>query len=200
MNRKTALFALTFAAAYSGACLSASASKQTVEFCSSRNYRIASAKTPAEKPKVLDVSGTWYFTSSWRDWHSGTISLIQTGNEFTGTWHTITGKQEADLPISGNVEGDTVHLNKYNIWGKRENQNNFTLSVANGGNQLYGYGEGFFIKHADLNMARTEAGSKSESKQKDRECTTSSEPGAKVPDLSGTWSFSLRSKTGILGS
>jgi hypothetical protein len=108
----------------------------------------------AAKANSVDLSGTWYFSSSWRDWHSGRITLQQTGTRLTGMWHTDVGKKEDDLPLFGEIAGKTVYLTRYGIWGKSENQNRFTLSLLNGGNQLFGYGEGFFINHADLNMAR----------------------------------------------
>jgi hypothetical protein len=104
--------------------------------------------------KTPDVSGTWVFSSTWRDWHKGTITLKQDGTKLTGMWHTVEGKKEDDLPLFGEVVGDTVYITRYGIWGKTENQNKFTLNMYRDGKQLFGYGEGFFIHHADLNMAR----------------------------------------------
>ena len=113
-------------------------------------------RSKATRPIKVDLTGTWYFFSTWRDWHNGYITLKQTGTKFTGLWHTIKGKKEEDLPLFGEIVGTTVYLTRYNIWGKYENQNRFTLSLLNGGNQLFGYGEGFFLNHADLNMARVD--------------------------------------------
>jgi hypothetical protein len=121
----------------------------------SKVSEVAAPSKPANA-NVPDVSGAWYFTSTWRDWHKGRIVLKQTGTKLTGMWHTIDGKKEEDLPLFGEVVGNTVYITRYNIWGKYENQNRFTLSLLNGGNQLFGYGEGFFINHADLNMARAD--------------------------------------------
>ncbi len=140
--------------------------------------------------KSADLSGTWYFSSTWRDWHSGRITLKQTDTKLTGMWHTETGKQEEDLPLFGEVVGNTVYLTKYNIWGKYENQNKFTLSLVRGGNQLFGYGEGFFLNHADLNMAREAGHSASGGRSTNQ--TASQPQGSKLdkPDVTGTWYFS----------
>ena len=141
------------------------------------------------KANRVDLSGTWYFSSTWRDWHSGRITLKQTGTKLTGMWHTDVGKKEEDLPLFGEIAGKTVYLTKYMIWGKYENQNRFTLSLANGGNQLFGYGEGFFLNHADLNMARA-AGSSAKGGSKVSEVAAQSQPTkVNTPDVSGSWYF-----------
>jgi len=43
-------------------------------------------------------------------------------------------------------------MRRYKIWGT--NEQTFNLSILKGGEQLYGYGEGFFLHHSDLNMRR----------------------------------------------
>src|SRR5262249_47327955 len=118
---------------------------------------VVRSKGTSSKGHAVDLSGTWYFSSTWRDWHNGRITLKQTGNKLTGMWHTDVGKQEDDLPLVGQIDGTTVVLTRYGIWGDSQKQNTFTLTLANGNNQLFGYGEGFFIHHADLNMARAAA-------------------------------------------
>ncbi len=132
-------------------------------------------KSAVVNPSKVDLSGAWYFSSTWRDWQSGRITLKQSGTQLTGMWHIIKGTKQEDLPLFGNIVDNTVYLTMYNIWGKRENQNKFTLSLLNGGNQLFGYGEGFFINHADLNMARADQTKKAGSKIND-----AAKPGAKA--------------------
>jgi hypothetical protein len=99
-----------------------------------------------------DLTGTWYFEISNNE-HRGYVKLKQSGTLITGTWHT-TSKQEDDTPVIGTVNGNRVALRRSKVWGSHDQT--FDLEILHGGIQLYGYGEGFFLNHSDLNMRRVE--------------------------------------------
>ena len=110
----------------------------------------AAPKQKNAKSTATDLTGTWYFEHC-NNQHRGYIKLKQSGNLITGIWHT-TSKKDDDNPVVGRVYGNTVALRRYKIWGN--NEQTFNLSILEGGKQLYGYGEGFFLNHSDLNMRR----------------------------------------------
>jgi len=109
-------------------------------------------KQKNSKTTATDLTGTWYFEISHNE-HRGYIKLKQSGTLITGIWHT-TSKQEDDTPIVGQVYGNKVALRRSKVWGSHDQT--FDLEILQGGVQLYGYGEGFFLHHSDLNMRRVE--------------------------------------------
>jgi hypothetical protein len=108
------------------------------------------APAPANGPG--DLSGTWSFTHL-DDRFQGWITLSQSGSALKGTWHTSSGKSEPDTSVTGSVDGATVTLCR----SLGDNQQNYTLTRSADGNQLDGFGEGFFLHHTNLNMTRSEA-------------------------------------------
>ncbi|HLK68065.1 MAG TPA: hypothetical protein VKU19_31750 [Bryobacteraceae bacterium] len=96
------------------------------------------------------ISGTWIFTHL--DRFEGTIVLRQTGTEFSGTWHTSKGKVEPDDSVAGNIDGNIVNLTRFIEGG--DNRQTYVLTLSPDGNRLDGFGNGFFINHANLNMER----------------------------------------------
>jgi len=102
------------------------------------------------KTNSPDVSGEWYFEIA-NNQHHGFIVLRQSGTQVTGTWHT-TSKEEDDTPVVGHLDGNTIFLQRSKVWGSHDQT--FELSLLRDGNQLFGYGEGFFLHHTDLNMRR----------------------------------------------
>jgi len=105
--------------------------------------------TPAPAGEAKDLTGTWSFTH-FDDRFQGEIALRQTGSALEGTWHTSSGKSEADSVVTGSVNGGAVTLKR--VMGP--NQQTYTLSLSADGNRLDGFGEGFFLHHTNLNMTR----------------------------------------------
>jgi len=103
---------------------------------------------PGQNPK--DLSGTWSFTH-FDDRFQGWITLRQTGSTLQGTWHTSSGKSEPDTLVTGSVDGAAVTLRRT----LGENQQNYALILSSDGNQLDGFGEGYFLHHTNLNMTRS---------------------------------------------
>jgi hypothetical protein len=109
-------------------------------------------RTPALAQGPHDLSGTWSFTH-FDDRFQGSITLRQSGSTLQGTWHTSSGKSEPDTLVTGSVEGAAVTL-----WRSLgPNQQSYTLTLSADGNQLDGFGEGYFLHHTDLNMTRNGA-------------------------------------------
>ena len=113
------------------------------------------AKPPTSKKKGLktnapDLTGNWYFEID-HNQHRGYIRLQQSGTLITGVWHT-TSKQEEDTPVVGQIYGNRVVMRRSKVWGSHDQD--FDLEILSNGIQLYGYGEGFFLHHTDLNMRR----------------------------------------------
>jgi len=98
---------------------------------------------------AADLSGTWFFTHA-EDRFRGTIILRQSGSAVTGTWHTALGKTEPDSPVAGQVSGNAVKFTR--TMGNLEQ--NYTLVLSKDGQRLDGFGEGWGIIHANLNMQR----------------------------------------------
>jgi hypothetical protein len=97
---------------------------------------------------VSDLSGMWAFTHAEAHFQ-GTIVLRQTGSAITGTWHTSAGKSESDSSLAGRINGNTVTFTR-----SVGNNQNFVLTLSADGNRLDGYGDGWFLNHTNLNMAR----------------------------------------------
>jgi hypothetical protein len=83
------------------------------------------------------------------DRFQGTIELRQSGSKVTGTWHTSKGKFEPDSSVAGHVDGNTVTLTRF----IGDNQH-YVLTLSSDGHRLDGFGDGWFISHANLNMQR----------------------------------------------
>ena len=96
------------------------------------------------------LSGTWRFTH-FDDRFQGWITLRQSGSTLEGTWHTSVGKSEPDTPVTGSVEGTAVTLKR----SLGSNEQTYSLTLSADGNQLDGFGEGFFLHHTNLNMTRS---------------------------------------------
>jgi len=107
-------------------------------------------KAGATLAPISDISGVWDFQHA-GDRFRGTITLRQTGAEIVGTWHTTTGKTEADTDISGRAEGDTVYLRRF--LGDEEQQ--FVLTISPGVHRIDGFGCGWSLDHTDLNLRRS---------------------------------------------
>src|SRR5215469_16039409 len=105
---------------------------------------------PASGQDPKDLSGTWSFTHL-DDRFQGWITLRQTGSTLEGTWHTSSGKSEPDTLVTGNVDGAAVTLRRT----LGENQQTYALILSSHGNQLDGFGEGYFLHHTNLNMTRS---------------------------------------------
>jgi hypothetical protein len=108
------------------------------------------APAPAKGPR--DLSGTWSFTH-FDDRFQGWITLRHSGSTLQGTWHTSSGKSEADTSVTGSVDGAAVTLCR----SLGDNQQNYALTLSADGNQLDGFGEGYFLHHTNLNMTRNGA-------------------------------------------
>jgi hypothetical protein len=107
---------------------------------------------PAVAQGAQDLSGTWNFTH-FDDRFQGSITLRQSGSTLEGTWHTSSGKSEPDTPVTGSVDGTAVTLQR----SLGSNQQSYSLTLSADGNQLDGFGEGYFLHHTNLNMTRSEA-------------------------------------------
>ena len=103
-----------------------------------------------------DLSGTWVFTET-NGRFEGTIFLRQSGQELSGTWHTSRGKSEPDTSVVGRIDGAKVMLTR----SIGNNQQNYVLTLSADGNHLEGFGDGWEIKHAGLNMRRAMYGAAS---------------------------------------
>jgi hypothetical protein len=99
-----------------------------------------------------DLSGTWSFTH-FDDRFQGWITLRQSGSTLQGTWHTSSGKSEPDTLVTGSVDGAAVTLWRF----LGPNQQSYALTLSADGNQLDGFGEGYFLHHTNLNMTRNGA-------------------------------------------
>jgi hypothetical protein len=100
-----------------------------------------------------NLSGQWVFTHM-NGRFQGTIALRQRGTDLAGTWHTSKGKSEPDTSVIGRVDGMTVVLTRFIV----HSQQNYLLTLSADGNRLDGFGDGWFIKHANLNMQRATSG------------------------------------------
>ena len=105
---------------------------------------------PAHAQEPGDLSGTWSFTH-FDDRFQGWITLRQSGSTLEGTWHTSSGKSEPDTLVTGNVDGATVTLRRT----LGPNEQSYALTLSADGNQLDGFGEGYFLHHTNLNMTRS---------------------------------------------
>jgi hypothetical protein len=96
------------------------------------------------------VSGTWTFTCVGNRFQ-GTITLQQSGPTVMGWWRTEVGKSEPDTSVSGEIRGNTIYLTRSigNL------QQKYVLTISPDGNKIYGYGDGWGINHADMNMERS---------------------------------------------
>jgi len=96
-----------------------------------------------------DLSGRWSFTHV-QGRFRGTITLRQSGSAVTGTWHTAVGKSEPDSSLAGQISGDTVSFTRSigNL------QQTYTVVLSKDGQRLDGFGDGWGINHANLNMQR----------------------------------------------
>ena len=108
--------------------------------------------SPALAKGLQDLSGAWSF-SHFDDRFQGWITLRQSGSSLQGTWHTSSGKSEPDTPVTGTVDGAAVTLRR----SLGPNQQSYTLTLSADGNRLDGFGEGYFLRHTNLNMTRSEA-------------------------------------------
>jgi len=108
------------------------------------------APTPASAQGPKGLSGTWSFTH-FDDRFEGWIALRQSGSELQGTWHTSSGKSEPDTLVTGSVDGTAVTLRRF----LGPNQQSYALTLSADGNRLDGFGEGYFLHHTNLNMARS---------------------------------------------
>jgi len=106
----------------------------------------------AASQAARNVTGAWTFTQV-AGRFGGTVVLQQSGSAVTGTWHTAAGKVEPDSKVSGQVNGNTVYLTR--TFGDLKQE--YVLTVSADGDQLDGYGEGWGIQHANLNLRRTVA-------------------------------------------
>ena len=104
---------------------------------------------PKQKDSAIDLTGNWYYEID-NNQHRGYIRFNQSGSMLSGIWHT-TSKQEEDTPVVGQITGDTLVMRRSKVWGSHDQD--FTLSILNK-DQISGFGEGFFLHHTDLRMAR----------------------------------------------
>ena len=100
-------------------------------------------------PASPDVSGTWTFINV-GDRFLGTIVLQQSGSAVTGVWHTEAGKSEPDSPLSGRIDGNILYFTR--SLGNLEQK--YVLTISTDGNRIDGFGDGWGISHANLNMTR----------------------------------------------
>ena len=100
-------------------------------------------------PVPRNVSGGWTFTHV-NGRFTGTITLEQTGVTLRGTWHTATGKVEADSALAGRLERSTVYLTR--TFGNLKQE--YVLTVSSDGERIEGYGDGWGVRHGDLMLRR----------------------------------------------
>ncbi len=82
--------------------------------------------------------------------------LRQSGPTFSGTWHTSRGKSEPDDQVTGLNPRLADHpLTLWRFIGN--NKQSFVLTLSADGNRLDGFGDGYFLKHTNLNMQRAAA-------------------------------------------
>jgi hypothetical protein len=117
-----------------------------------KTYTTDDINDPAPALAQGPLSGTWTFTH-FDDRFQGSITLRQSGSTLEGTWHTSSGKSEPDTPVTGSVDGTAVTLQR----SLGSNQQSYTLTLSADGNQLDGFGEGYFLHHTNLNMTRSGA-------------------------------------------
>jgi hypothetical protein len=151
------------------------------------SFLVREAATVAVKP----LSGTWAFTHFVGERSVGTITLRQVGSGLAGVWHTQSGKPERDTSVSGQVEGNTVHL----IRSMGDLKKEYSLTVSADGDHIEGYGEGRSGERVTLNMERT--------------LTPQSSPAADVgkaawyeamPRNRGDWKWAIQSVATRMGS
>ena len=107
---------------------------------------------PETAQGLHDLSGTWSFTH-FDDRFQGSITLRQSGSTLQGTWHTSSGKSEPDTEVTGSVDGAAVTLRR----SLGPNQQTYAMTLSADGNQLGGFGEGYFLHHTNLSMTRNAA-------------------------------------------
>ncbi|HVO97693.1 MAG TPA: hypothetical protein VMT15_06480 [Bryobacteraceae bacterium] len=129
--------------------------------------------------QATDLSGTWGFTCA-DDRFQGWVVIHQSGDTFSGTWHTSKGKVEPDDQVTGRISGNNVTLWRF-IGNSRQS---FALTLSADGNRLDGFGDGFFLDHTNLSMQRGPAATGSTTAPITKE--DQSKPAA---DLSGVWAF-----------
>jgi len=100
-----------------------------------------------------NLSGKWVF-SHMNGHFQGTITLRQRGTDLAGTWHTSKGKSEPGTSVIGRVDGITVVLTRFIA----DSRQNYVLTLSADDRRLDGFGDGWFIKHASLNMQRATSG------------------------------------------
>jgi len=100
-------------------------------------------------PPRANLTGEWYFWCAGNRFQ-GTIQFRQEDSAVAGTWHTETGKSERDSELTGWLDGDTLYLIR-NAGGF---QQQYVLTLSSDGTQLRGFGDGFGIQHANLDMRR----------------------------------------------
>ena len=125
--------------------------KKSSDTTTKKTYTSDDINDPAPAVAQGPLSGTWSFTH-FDDRFQGSITLRQSGSTLEGTWHTSSGKSEPDTPITGSVDGTAVSLQR----SLGSNQQSYTLTLSADGNQLDGFGEGYFLHHTNLNMTRSE--------------------------------------------
>jgi len=133
---------------------------------------------------AADISGRWDFTHA-DDRFRGTVVLRQSGSSLAGTWHTSTGKKEADTPIAGRIDNSTVTLTR-SIGDARQV---YVLTLSKDGRRLDGFGEGFFLSHTNLNMQRRAVISSTKKPERSAAPTEDGPLAAAEVSLSGTWTF-----------
>jgi hypothetical protein len=127
---------------------------------------------------ATDLTGTWGFTHA-NDQFQGWVVLRQSGEVLQGTWHTSRGKDEPDDAVSGRVDGNTLTLWRFIGNDKQV----FVLTLSEDGNRLDGFGDGYFLRHTNLNMLRSAASPASPP------ATVFKDTAAPTADLSGLWTF-----------
>lgn len=144
-----------------------------------------SYKRGSPPPRIIqrDLSGTWFFDHA-DGRFQGTIVLKQSGSQLTGTWHTSQGKSEPDSQVSGRVDGNTISLRRY----VGDNQD-FVLTLSADGNQLDGFGDGWFLNHTGLDMWRREVPAAPVRAPDQRKKTSH----LSFPPPRGTWRWTMQS-------
>jgi hypothetical protein len=79
----------------------------------------------------------------------GTVDLHQNGTTLSGSWHTSSGGSEADSAVAGRIDGNTITLTRF-----VGNNQTYVLTLSGDGSRLDGFGEGWFLRHTNLNMQR----------------------------------------------
>jgi len=125
--------------------------KKPSDTTTKKTYTTDDINDPAPAVAQGPLSGTWSFTH-FDDRFQGWITLNQSGSTLEGTWHTSSGKSEPDTPVTGSVDGTAVTLQR----SLGPNRQSYTLTLSADGNQLDGFGEGYFLHHTNLNMTRSE--------------------------------------------